>query len=165
MKYLFVPLIAILSLACRNDDVAERTPAPDTIKFTVAANVGGCSNFQIYHYSDDRTYGLQLSGDSAQLRLTTDWQTYALNQAGLSLKLYQFSEPLTSFFCDDVIEANENPLQTWDAQEGTVQLRITGPGQVPGLYIVDVVLENVLVNDQRLDRIARNDIEVGGLPG
>ncbi len=165
MKYYFILLIALLSLSCRNDDAVQITPAPDPIKFTIEANSGGCSNIQIYHYSDDGTYGLQLSADSAQLRLTTDWQTYALNQAGLSLKLYQFSEPLTAFFCDDVVEANENPLQTWDAQEGTVQLRIAGPGQVPGIYTVDVVLENVLVNGQRLERIARNGIEVGWLPG
>lgn len=163
MKYLFVPLIAFLSLACRNDDAARNTSPSDPIKFTIAANSGGCGNLEVYHYSDDRTYGLQLLGDSSQLGLSADWQTYALG--GLSLRLFQFSKPLSTYFCDDVVEANEVPLQTWDAQEGTIQLRIAGQGAVPGIYTIDVVLENVLVNDQRLDRIARNGIEVGWLPG
>ena len=165
MKYWFILLIASLSLACRNDDVAQNTPSSNPIKFTVAANSGGCSNFQVYHYSDDRTYGLLLSGDSAQLALSTSWQTYAVNQPGLSLTLNEFRRPLTSYFCDDAVEANENPLQTWDAQEGSIQLKISGTGRGPGLYFIDVVLENVLVNGQRLDRIARNGIEVGGRPG
>ncbi len=164
MKYWFIPLITFLSLACRDDNVAQNAPSSNPIKFTVAANSGGCSNLQFYHYSDDRTYGLLLAGDSAQLGLSTSWQTYALDQPGLSLTLYEFRQPLTSYFCDDVVEANEDPLQTWDAQEGTVQLKISGPGQVPGIYSIDVVLENVLVNGQRLDRIARSGIEVGWLP-
>ena len=165
MKYLFFPLIASLGLACNINNDLPDTSAADPIKFTIAANSGGCSNFQFYHYSDDRTYGLQLLGDSAQLGLSTGWQTYALNQPGLSLTLYEFRQPLTSYFCDDVVEANEDPLQTWDAQEGTVQLRIAGPGGVPGAYTLDVMLENVLINEQRLDQIVRNGIEVGLFPG
>ncbi len=163
--YWFILVIALLTLGCRDDNVVQRTPSADPIKFTVTANSGGCSNFQVYHYSDDRAYGLLLSGDSAQLGLSTSWQTYALDQPELSLTLYEFRQPLTSYFCDDVVEANEDPLESWDAQEGSIRLKITGPGQVPGLYSIDVVLENVLVNGQRLDRIARNGIEVGWLPG
>ena len=83
----------------------------------------------------------------------------------MNLTLYEFRQPLTSYFCDDVVEANEDPIEEWEAQEGSIQIKIAGPGQVPGLYSVDVVLENVLVNGQRLDRIARNGIEVGWLPG
>ncbi len=165
MKYWFLPLIALLNLSCRDDDATRNSSASDPIQFTIAANSGGCSNLVVFHYSDDRTYGLQLLGDSAQLGLSTNWQTYALNQSDLTLTLYQFREPLTSFFCDDVVEANENPLQTWDAQEGTVQLRIAGPGGVPGVYTIDVVLEDVLVNGQLIDRIARDSIEVGRFPG
>ena len=165
MNYWFFPFITLLILGCRDDDAAQNTPSADPIEFTVAANSGGCSNFLVYHYSDDRTFGLLLSGDSAQLSLSTSWQTYALDQPSLSLTLYEFRQPLTSYFCDDVVEANEDPLETWDAQEGSVQIKIAGPGQVPGLYSIDVVLENVLVNGQRLDRIARSGIEVGWLPG
>ena len=165
MKYWFIPLITLLVLGCRDDNAAQNTPTSNPIEFTVAANSGGCSNFQIYHYSDDRTYGLLLLGDSAQLALSTSWQTYALDQPSLNLTLYEFRQPLTSYFCDDVVEANEDPIEEWEAQEGSVQLKIAGPGPVPGLYSIDVVLENVLVNGQRLDRIARNGIEVGWLPG
>ncbi len=164
MKYWFIPLITLLILGCRDDNTVQNNPSADPIKFTVAANSGGCSNFQIYHYSDDRTFGLLLSGDSAQLALSTSWQTYAVDQSGLSLTLYEFRQPLTSYFCDDVVEANEDPIEEWEAQEGSIQLKITGPGQMPGRYTIDVVLEDVLVNDQRLDRITRNGIEVGWLP-
>ena len=165
MKNLLFLLLVSVGAACNNDDSARSTPPPDPIQFTIAANSGGCSNFQFYHYSDNRTYGLQLLGDSLQLSLTPDWQTYTLDQASLSLKLFKFQAPLSSYFCDDVIEANEDPVQTWDAQEGTIQLRTAGPGDVPGVYAIDVVLENVLVNGQRLDRIARSGIEVGWRPG
>jgi hypothetical protein len=165
MKYRFIPLIALLSVGCRDDSTVQNTPSSDPIKFTVAANSGGCSNFQVYHYSDNRTYGLLLVGDSAQLGLTTNWQTYALGQSGLNLILYEFREPLTAFFCDDVAEANEVPLETWDAQEGSVEIKVAGPGPVPGVYTIDVVLEDVLVNEQRLERIAREGIEVGRFPG
>jgi hypothetical protein len=160
----FALIIALLTLGCRDDDVGQDTPSADPIEFTVAANSGGCSNFQFYHYSDDRTYGLLLSGDSAQLGLSTGWQTYALDQPGMSLTLHEFRQPLTSYFCDDVVEANEDPLEIWDAQEGSVQIKISGPGQILGRYAIDVVLENVLVNGRRLDRIARNGIEVGWVP-
>ncbi|MGB3848785.1 MAG: hypothetical protein WA958_02360 [Tunicatimonas sp.] len=165
MKYWFIPIVLLLSLGCRDDTSEQNIPSPDPIKFTVTANSGGCSNFQVYHYSDDRTYGLLLVGDSAQLGLSTSWQTYALDQSDLSLTLYEFRQPLDSYFCDDGIEAGEDPLQTWDAEEGSIQLRIAGPGQVPGVYTINVVLEDVLVNEQRLERIARDGIEVGRVPG
>lgn len=165
MRNLLILLVAALSLACNNDDDGQNASPADRLQFTLPANSGGCSNFQLYLYSDDRTHGLQLLGDSLQLGLTTDWQTYALSAPSLSLTLFRFREPLTTYFCDDVVEANEDPVQTWDAQEGTIQLKIDQGGNVPGVYTIDVVLENVLVNGQRLDRIARNGIEVGRTPG
>ena len=166
MKQLLFLLLATVIVACNDDDTSSPPVVDqDEVTFTDPANSGGCGNVEIYHYSDDRTYGLRLRGDSAQLALTTDWQTYAVDDSGITLTLYQFSEPLTSFFCDDVIEANEDPVEEWSATEGTIRLRIAQEANEIGGYTVDVELTDMQVDGRRLAPIERSGIEVGGVPG
>ena len=161
--------MAVIVAACSEDDdgTGQNPPSAEAITFTEADNSGGCADFVFYHYSDDREYGLELVGDSDSLVLTTDWQDFVIGQTDsddLQLTLYAFSQPLNSFFCDDVIEAGEDPLQEWEAEAGTVRLRRTEADD-NGLYTIDVVLSNVVVNRQEIARIERSGVEVGWFPG
>lgn len=165
MKPLLFFLLALTTLSCGDDDSDQDASGQREFTFTDPTNSGGCGNFAMFYYSDDHTYGLQVQGDSAQLGITTDWQEYATNDAGLTVTLYQFSQPLTSFFCDDVIEANEDPVQEWEAEEGTVRLRIVREPNELELYTLDVELIDALINEIRLERIVWSEVEVGGRPG
>ena len=157
----------LLTGACNGDD-DDAQPAPtdsSDILFTDPVNSGGCVDFQFYHYSDERRYGLLLSGNSDSLNLTTDWQNFALNERSLSLTLYEFSQPVTNYFCDDVLEANEEPVQEQEAEEGTVRLRIVQSPNEVGIYTLDVLMQDVRVGGLQIDQLERNDVEVGWTPG
>ena len=162
---LFFLFSLLLLVACGDDDSDQPATDQRDIIFSDPASSGGCGNFAIYYYSDDRTYGLELLGDSAQVGLTTDWQEYSVNDARLDLTLYEFSEPLFSFFCDDVLEANETPVREWEATEGTIRLRIAQEANDTGIYTLDVELLDVLVNEIRLPSLERSGVEVGWFPG
>ncbi len=157
--------IALACTACSNDDSAPQTtvPNPNPIEFTEASNSGGCIDFQFYHYADDLTYGLLLSGDTDQLALSTDWQEFEFSpdQDEVTLVLYEFSQPTDSFFCDDAIEAKEDPIQEWKVVTGNVRLRIARERNDVGVYTIDVVISNVTVNNTTIDRLERTGVEVG----
>ena len=109
-----------------------------------------------------------LSGNTDSLGLTTAWQSFALDENDTNrpmLKLYEFSQPATDYFCDDVIEAEEDPIQEWDAEAGTVRLRIAQEANEIGVYEIDIVLLDIVINDLQLERIERNNVEVGWFPG
>ena len=172
MKFPYAfPLVmfVLLGSACSDDDdQAPTQPDTEAITFTDPANSGGCVDFQFYHYSDDREYGLLLSGDTADLDLTADWQSFDLaegNDGRLTLELYEFSQPVDAFFCDDVLEAKENPIQEWRAERGTVRLRIARQSTGAGTYEIDVVMLDVMVGELQLDRLERSNVEVGWIPG
>lgn len=160
---------ALVCSACEGDNDAEQMPPPaaNRITFTDPGNSGGCVDFQVYHYSDDQQYGLLLSGNTDSLNLSASWQTFEIEAGSseLTLTLYEFSQPVNSFFCDDVVEAKEDPIQEWPAVEGSVRLRIAQERNDVGVYTVDVVMIGVVVNGTTIDRLERNGVAVGFHPG
>ena len=169
MKNMYYFLLVLLLSSCTFCEDEGTVPVPEgqsEIRFSDAKNGGGCSDLMVYHYSDDRRYGVLLSGDRDRLSLSSEWQSYAADADGLSVELYQFSEPVYAYFCDDVNEEYEQPIGTWTAQSGTVRLRISsGFSTTNSLYAVDVIMEDIVANRTALPKIELDEVSVGWLPG
>ena len=172
---ILLSIIGLLFFQCKKED----TIIVKNNDLIFVGTGSGCSTFLAFKLNEDKNIGLVVSGDRDSLQLDSTLQTYNLaTQTNLSVRIEKLNNG-ENFYCDDSNEINESILNTYEATEGTINIRIvedsidlgTGISLVPELlFKINIYLNNVKLQDANgeelnIEHETFTNVLVGWLPG
>lgn len=138
----------------------------------------GCSSFRVYkiNYTGYNDIGIAVTGNREKLNLSETEQTFDLSKIDaqdLNVEIKKFASGSQGYYCDCVFEGELS--DTWTSVSGTVKIKIVqdyegNPETFEKIYIINVILENIILKNDKENIIIVNQLEfknvsVGWLPG
>ena len=139
------------------------------------AQGAGCGNFFLYAFNADKTDALVVRAEGEELEITRAPLELMLPDDRLRVLIERFDGPARSYYCDDVIEANEPEVtEEWETISGTAIITSgdtlqTDPGGMT-LYNISVSLRDLTLRNKdgeeiTIDQFNFVDVGIGWLPG
>ena len=168
-------LIAFLVLATS----CEKEKEPENLsKLFSSVESSGCGSFTVYKLNEKENMAIAVLGYNTDLDISTTEQTFDLSQMNpdvLRVEVIKTTQGM-HYYCNDVIEVDDEILDKWTSTKGKVSIRITDdyannpPQFCIDTYRVDVRIENVYLENSKGDKVfveylEFKDVIVGWCPG
>lgn len=172
--FFFLTITSLFFIQCKNNENLNL----NTNDLDFIGTGAGCGSFFVYKLNNDNTIGLTVRGNRDSLSLSTDKQTFDLtNQDNLFVNIHSLNNG-DNFYCDDVVEIDEEILNNYEGLSGLISIQITEDsidfnGQINPFEVffkVNVELENIQLKDENGDELmieseVFSEVFVGWLPG
>lgn len=166
----------LLFTQCKEKDTLDTQLSQNEINFIGPGS--GCASFFVYKLNENKTLGLTIEGVRDALELNQNIKTFDVaTQNHLTVKVEHLSNG-NNFYCDDVIELNEEVLNYYTGYQGTVNVQIVEDSidfdasalNLEVLYKVNIQLENIQLRDADGEELSIQseeftDVLVGWFPG
>lgn len=139
---------------------------------------GGCGDFHVYRYNDDRTVALFAGVDASAVPIDGTTMTLKIEDSSVEdrvrVGVYQWAKATGAYFCNDVA-GDPEPIAVWQAVSGTISATRTFGAPPPRVsnatHKAKVIIEGVVLVNQEtgeqvtLKRVELPPIWVGWLAG